>query len=71
MSKENKSTAELPDSVWCPICDSKLDIKEKDGKITLTCPQHGEMNAYMSRNPKASVQVRKGCAPGVAGLEAC
>jgi hypothetical protein len=36
---------------WCPTCGVSLEIQEVEGKKTLVCPEHGEMNAYLSKNP--------------------
>lgn len=40
----------LLDAVYCPICGCKLHV---DGE-KLLCDRHGEMNAYLTRDPKAA-----------------
>jgi uncharacterized protein YbaR (Trm112 family) len=50
----------LLDAVYCPICGSKLHVEEiNDDNSTgvqrrLLCDRHGEMNAYLDRNPKVA-----------------
>ncbi len=43
--------AALLKSVFCPICGGKLSIDLKDGRKKLVCAKHGEMNAYLNKDP--------------------
>lgn len=45
------------DVKFCPICGCKLHV---DGE-RLLCDRHGEMKAYLERNPKASAAVAEAC----------
>ncbi len=47
------SSKGLLKAVWCPICCKKLSVREKDGKKTLDCSEHGEMKAYLLHDPRA------------------
>ena len=58
------------DAIYCPICGSRLHIDESGGKRRLLCDRHGEMKAYLEKDPRA-VEVAAHCdGVGVKDLEA-
>jgi len=69
------SFSQLLNAVFCPICGSKLHVEEiADDDSTgvqrrLLCDRHGEMKAYLTRDPR--VEVADHCdLVGVEDLEA-
>jgi len=51
--QRNKNGSKKPR--FCPICGSKLHV---DGK-RLLCDRHGEMNVYLTSDPKAALELAK------------